>query len=244
MRSATRVSASDADWGTNSAGVPHNHKFGAGLVNAAAAVALATNWMNLEPLQTIRTTETDLSIPIPDNDQIGVARTYTITNAGFRVERVALTVTAPHQRYGDLAITLVSPSGTQSRLAEVHNSYGSSYAGWTLTTVRHWGEQAKGTWRVQIADLVASKTGTLQALDLLIQGSSPPGSLSISPGYGGQYLTLRAAAPGWSYLLETSTDIQNWRPLGMLKLDSHGRAVFVDANRTDSARFYRARLLQ
>ena len=244
MRSATKVSPSDSDWWTNSAGVPHNHKFGAGLVNAGAAVILATNWMSLDPVQSLHATETNLSIAIPDNNPLGITRTFTISNAGFRVERVALTVTAPHQRYGDLAITLVSPSGTQSRLAENHTSSEPGYEGWTLTTVRHWGEVAKGTWTVHIADLAPSKTGTLEALDVLIQGSSPGACLSAMSWNGAQYLTLRAAAPGWNYLLETSPDLQNWVPLGMLRLDLRGRAVFVDVNLADRAQFYRARLLQ
>jgi subtilisin-like proprotein convertase family protein len=244
MRSAAKVNSNDPDWWTNSAGVQHNYKFGAGLVNAGAAVALATNWINLAPLNTVRTMETNLSISIPDNNQSGITRTFTISNVGFRVERVALTVTAPHQCYGDLAITLVSPSGTQSRLAENHTSSGPGYEGWTLTKVRHWGEQAKGTWTVHIADLAPSKTGTLEALDVLIQGSSPRAFLSGMVGSGGQYLTLRAAAPGWTYLLETSADLRSWGPLRMLKLDLHGRALFVDMNLADHARFYRARLLQ
>ena len=243
MRSATKVSPADSDWWTNASGLAHNHKLGAGLVNAGAAVTLGLDWANLAPLQTLSQGEQGLSVAIPDNNPAGVVRSFFFTNEAFRVERVALTLTAPHSRYGDLAITLISPAGTQSRLAELHSSQGSSYDGWTLTTVRHWGEQVRGTWKVQIADLSPSHTGSLQELQLLVQGSNPHATLSITTSPVGQRVNLRAPAPGWTYLLEISNDLQLWQALGITKLDAHGRGLFFDASPVTDRRFYRARLL-
>jgi subtilisin-like proprotein convertase family protein len=243
LRSARKVSPGDPDWWTNAAGIAHNHKFGAGLVDAGAAVALATNWAGLGPRQSLEVALTNLSIVISDSDPAGITCTFTITNQGFRVERVALLVTAPHPRYGDLAITLVSPSGIRSRLAEAHGSYGASYEGWTLTTVRHWGEQANGVWKVQIADQVPSYSGTLQGLGLVIQGSVPQPRLVLASDRGAWRVTLLAAAPAWIYLMEGSDDLATWSPLSTLKVGPQGRAAYVDLHPPSQKRFYRARLV-
>ena len=242
MRSATKIVPLDPGWGTNSAGILHHHKFGAGLVNANSALKLAQHWAGLGPLQTLVNGQTNLARPIPDNQTAGITQTFAITNENFRVERVALTVTAPHPRYGDLAITLISPAGTASRLAEVHNSVGPSYQAWPLTTVRHWGEHAKGVWQAQVADLVPGETGTLQALELQIQGSTPQAALTITTVSGSMLPTLAAAAPGWVYYLAGSTNLQSWIPLSRLTINDQGQATYVDISAPYPWRFYRALL--
>lgn len=243
MRSATRIAPEDADWSTNSAGLAHNHKFGAGLLNAGAAIQLATHWLNLDPLTHLSLLQTNLNLPVPDNDPVGVTVAFTVTNTGFRVEQVALTVTLPHQKWGDLAITLVSPGGTQSRLAELHNSAGSGYDGWTLLSVRDWGEAGQGTWLVQIADLAPANTGTLEALQLDFYGSTPSATLQASRSNHATQLVLEAAAAGWTYALETSTNLTDWATLGSMPIGTDGRASRLDASALTAQRFYRARLL-
>lgn len=240
LRSATKVSAYDADWSTNSAGIAHNHKFGAGLVNAGAAVALAGAWCPLGPAAHLSLLQTNLVVPIPDNDPTGVTLAFSVTNVDFRVEHAVLTVTLPHDHYGDLAITLTSPGGTASRLAELHNSTGTSYDAWPLHSVRHWGESAQGTWTVQIADLAAFNTGTLNALQLDLYGSMPQASLAANLTNNAAQLELRAPAPGWRYQLETSTNLVNWVPLTTLQIDTTGQARFIDPDSAGARKFYRA----
>lgn len=242
MRSATKVEPGDSDWWTNSAGLVHNHKFGAGLVNGNSAISLATKWTGLDSMQTIEILQTNLAMPIPDNNPTGVTQTFVITNEGFRVERVGLTVTAPHPRYGDLAITLISPAGTSSRLAEVHNSSGPGYQAWLLTTVRHWGEHAKGLWKVQVADLVPDETGSLEALDLQIQGTTPQATLAVTAVSNSMRVDLRAAAPGWTYYVQASSDLQSWTPLSSVAINNQGQGTYVDIAPTEAWRFYRALL--
>lgn len=241
MRSAKRVSSNDGDWWTNSAGIAHNHKFGAGLIDAGKGTAMAANWMNLEPRQTINVSEKNLSLRIPDNNSAGIVRAYSVTNDGFRVEHVALTITAPHPRHGDLSIMLFSPSGACSRLAEPHASSGPGYQTWTFTSVRHWGESAKGTWTVKILDSAPSHVGTLEALDLELQGSVPRASLSFTLEKENRRLLLRAAAPGWIYVLETSSNLTTWQPVGLLPIGTQGSAVFVESKGANNQRFFRAR---
>jgi subtilisin-like proprotein convertase family protein len=244
MRSATKIQPGDADWWTNSAGIVHNHKFGAGLVNGNSAINLATKWKDLGPMQTIDVLQTNLAMAIPDNESAGITETFLVTNDDFRVERVSLTVTAPHPRFGDLAITLTSPAGTSSRLAEVHTSVGASYQAWPLTTVRHWGEHAKGVWTARVADLVPGETGTLQALDLQIQGTTPQETLSITNVGNSFRVALQVAAPGWIYTVQASSNLQSWTPLSTVTVNNQGLATYVDINPPYMWRFYRAVLTE
>jgi kexin len=242
LRSATKVSPADPDWSTNTAGIAHNHRFGGGLANAAVAVTLATNWSNLGPAASLALLQTNLGLAVPDNTPAGVSLEFVVTNAGFRVEHATLTVTLPHPHYGDLAITLISPGGAVSRLAELHPSSGGSYDGWTLNSVWHWGEPAQGTWTVRIADLAAGHDGTLAALRLDLHGSVPVASLSASRNGTSTVCVLHAAAPGWRYVLQTSPDMTSWAAAGSAIVGLDGQAGFVLANSPTAQQFYRARL--
>ena len=242
MRSAAKVSPGDPDWSANRAGLAHNHKFGGGLANASAAVGLAPHWSNLGPEVTLSQLQTNLNLPIPDNTPAGVSLYFVATNAGFRVEHATLTVSLPHAHYGDLGITLTSPGGTVSRLAEMHPSTGGSYAGWTLNSVRHWGEPALGTWAVRIADLAAGNTGTLNSLRLDLHGSVPVASLAASRIGADTVCRLQVAAPGWRYVLQTSADMAAWADAGPVTVGLDGQALLVLSNTPASRQFYRARL--
>ena len=244
LRSSKKIQPADADWATNSAGIAHNYKFGGGLMNAQAGVALATNWAMLGPVTNLDKLQTNLNLAIPDNNVFGLARTFTFTNTNFRVENVTLTLTAPHTYWGDVVVTLTSPSGMQSRLTEANahadSSYG--YQAWTLNTVRHWGEKAAGTWTVRVADVASGDTGTLQALDLKLYGSTPQAHLSVTRTNGNVRLDLQAPAPGWSYAIETSSNFVNWATITNLAIPTSGKTNTLDTLAADH-RFYRALLL-
>ena len=246
LRSATRIIPADPDWQTNRAGIAHNHKAGAGLVNAGAALSLASSWTCLEPMDTLSALQTNLVVPIPDNNANGITRQFTLTNAGFRVEHVLLTVTAPHGNHGNLAITLTSPSGLQSRLAERHNSDGYGYNAWTFTSVRHWGEKAEGVWTVTLADLAQGTTGTLNALHLQLQGSRPRPRLALSRTNSVCRVAVSAAAPGWPCVIETASVLPSspelWQTAGTVMIGAGGQALLLLTNSAAGAVFYRARL--
>ncbi len=172
IRSATQVSPSDADWSTNAAGYTFNHLFGAGLVNAEAAIALATNqWTNLGPQVVTTLVRTNLNQIIPDNTPEGISQTFTLFTTNMRVEHVTVTLDIQHPYRGDLAITLTSPSGMESRLAETHYDYNADYPGWTFSSVRHWGEEAQGTWTLNIADNGEEDEGALRWVRLNFYGT-------------------------------------------------------------------------
>ncbi len=170
IRTAQKISATDSDWSDNSAGFHFNHKFGAGLIDATAAVNLAANWVNLPPaLSTNAPLSGALPASIPDNNPTGVTRTFQITSP-VRVEHTTVTIDLTHTFRGDLEITLTSPSGMTSKLAEEHSDGGNDMH-WTFSSVRHWGELATGTWTLKIADMAAQDTGTLNAATLTLSGA-------------------------------------------------------------------------
>lgn len=181
MRSATQVSPTDADWSTNAAGLKFNHKFGAGMVNAAAAIALAQNWTNLPAATSQNLARNSLALAIPDNSATGAAVTFDLSNhANLRAEHVTVTVNITHASRGHLAVTLTSPQGTVSRLAEKHPDTGDNYANWTFMTVRNWGEPTQGVWTLRVSDLTSGTTGTLSSATLAVHGT-PAAPLNRRP---------------------------------------------------------------
>jgi subtilisin-like proprotein convertase family protein len=177
VKSAKKIDSGDPDWITNGAGLHFNHKYGAGEVDAAAAVQLASSWTNLgENIKTEVLTQ-GLVTPIPDNKEAGVEFILHVESDHFRVEHALLTTSIKHPKRGQLEITLTSPDGTESRLATLRRKDKGSHYEWTFLSVRHWGEMAKGDWKVRIADRVKGKTGTVQSLKLTLWGAAPNGAL-------------------------------------------------------------------
>jgi len=118
IQSAKKVDIADTDWIDNGAGFHFNHKYGAGLVDAKAAVDLASTWNNLGP-QKSTTTTNNTSTPIPSSAT--VTRTFTVGGDELRVEHVTLRLTVEDIKKGDLEIRLTSPSGTVSVFCLEHN---------------------------------------------------------------------------------------------------------------------------
>ena len=210
MRSAKKVNPTDTDWKVPvaPANINHNHKFGAGLIDATAAVNLAQGWTNL-PAQIVRTnSQTGLSVAIPNQNPTGITREFVIAATNnIRVEHVTVTVNINHTARGNLRITLTSPSGTVSRLAEVRSDSNDNYANWKFMTVRNWGENAAGTWLLKISDESGTSNttgGTLTQATMEIFGSAaapinpPPSITLISPSDGSVF------SPGTTINFETT----------------------------------------
>lgn len=210
MASARKVNPSDADWITNAAGFHFNHKFGAGLVNATAAVNLATTWSPLGPQINRTLSQTGLALTIFNQNTIGVTRQFVVSPANnLRVEHVTVKVNINHTARGNLKITLTSPSGTVSRLAEVHSDSGDNYPDWTFMTVRNWGENGVGTWQLKITDESGTGNtlgGTLTAATMTLFGTAlipanPPPSVTLtSPSTGAVF------SPGTAVTLSATAD--------------------------------------
>lgn len=172
IRSARKVNPADAGWTTNGAGRNIHYKFGLGAIDAAAAVSLAQTFPFRGAEQIFASPLTSVSQPIPDNNATGISATIPV-GANLTVERVQVVINAPHPRIGDLRVTLTSPSGTTSLLADVRFDTTPGYTDHVYTSVRHWDELAHGLWSLTIADAAAGNTGSFGSWQLKIYGASP-----------------------------------------------------------------------
>jgi proprotein convertase subtilisin/kexin type 2 len=184
-QSARQNDPTDAGWTTGSA-PPHyhfNHKYGFGVADAGSAVLLASTWTSLVGAQlSYTTTLVSPNKAIPDNNSTGVSSSINVTGSGISsIEFVEITFSAANHPYAaDLAITLTSPAGTVSQLAETHTCFNDSgqslatcpvpYSGWVFGSARHLGEAADGIWTLTVKDGAPSDTGTFQSWKLKFYG--------------------------------------------------------------------------
>ena len=182
IRSAYKFKPTDAGWATNSAGFSFNHNFGAGLIDATAAVNMASTWTNL-PTQVSETSlQSGLSVAVPDNNATGITRSFDFSASNLRVEHVTVRLSVTHTARGNLEIILTAPGGMTSRLAEVRPDSGDHYSSWTFSSVRHWGQDSRGTWSLTIADRSTtgnSTGGTVTLAEVKIFGTQ---ATPVNPG--------------------------------------------------------------
>jgi kexin len=175
----------DYDWTTNAAGLHINHKYGYGRIDAGAAVLAASSWA---PVGTEYTSETTSSpnLAIPDGLGAGscgpwVADVLSIAD-DLSIESVEVNFQSQHTYWGDLEILLVSPSGTESMLAEYHNGSGEEFApGWTFGVERLIGESSLGTWTLKARDCFAADSGNIQNWSVKVFGTAEPTFCSAGP---------------------------------------------------------------
>jgi subtilisin-like proprotein convertase family protein len=134
IRTAMQNDPTDADWQVNGAGLRVNHKYGFGAVNAAEAVQMAidrarqplgsellvsSGWQTLAPVvgqlpDTVHRGQPGGVQPIPDYAMLRDAITF--TGLTGKVSDVEVKLWASHDRYADLDVWLVSPSGRRVQL--------------------------------------------------------------------------------------------------------------------------------
>ncbi len=185
VRSAAKNDPTDTDWVDNGAGFHFNHKYGAGMVDAGAAVALASTWTNLPPQTYQRKTQFNINAAIPDNLVYGTQRTFSFAaDEDIRIEKATVEVQIDHPRRGTLKISLTSPWGSTDQLAPLRPDDQNPNIYWTFSTTRHWGEHARngnnGSWQLTVVDEDGGAapgvgdgfTGTLKFAALTLYGSS------------------------------------------------------------------------
>ena len=179
MRTAVKADPTDSDWitanrtdhVTGNATVPFhfNHKYGAGLVDATAAVSLSGNWTNLGPQksETISTNSTS-AIAASGN----VTRTFT-SNSSLRTEHATLQLTITDIPKGNLTITLTSPGNTTSTFCEPHGDAVNKFTDWKFMSIRNWAENSNGNWTLTVTNN-GTTTGNLTDATLVVYGTSTP----------------------------------------------------------------------
>lgn len=175
---ATKYEDRHAIWERNGAGFSHSHQHGFGLLNAWRMVNAAKIWESVPYLASYT------SPTLMEERSIGqsLELVWNVTAADLEqsaiktLEHVAVTVTITHPRRGNLEIKLFCPSGISSLIGAIRtiDTDPSGYIDWTFSTVRCWGEEAEGTYRISIIDtgekLMAK--GTVKQWHLTLYGSS------------------------------------------------------------------------
>jgi subtilisin-like proprotein convertase family protein len=186
VRTANKIDANDPGWVTNGAGFHFNVKYGAGLVDAAAATTLATTWTNLPAMETFTVSAPVLALAIPDGNPAGVAHTFSVAaSESLRVEHVTVHVDATHPYRGNLEWFLTSPSGVRVRLARARLNDTGADLDWTFMTTHFWGERSEGNWSLQVVDPTVGDVGTLNGATVMFFGTPvagpPPAPVITSP---------------------------------------------------------------
>lgn len=176
---AQKVDVNLADWQKNGAGLFHSHKHGFGLMRAWRLVNAAKIWTMVPWLTSVSYDSGDVHIEIPKSTPLKI--THTVTEEDIRgfnlvtLEHVQMTLTVDHPCRGCLEILLYCPHGTKSVIGvprKPDNST-SGFSGWTFSSVRCWGENPVGDWRLIITDTDSSSHGSgyLKKWKLKLYGS-------------------------------------------------------------------------
>ncbi|MBL8912017.1 MAG: S8 family serine peptidase [Archangium sp.] len=178
--SARKADPSNAGWANNGAGLHVHHKFGFGVVDANAAVALARTIVPVGPELSVESQLESPGTAIADNGA-AVTSSTTISNSGIgHIEAIEIEVTIPHMRTGDLEIVL-SRTGVASVTDLLHPPHScfdpdtnsndcSDIDAFVFTSVRHLDEPADGTWTLSVRDRRTGNTGTFTSWKLRIFG--------------------------------------------------------------------------
>lgn len=172
VRTAKKIDPNDGSWVTNGAGFHFNVKYGAGLVDAAAATTMATTWTNLAAMQTFSISAPALALEIPDGNATGAAHPFSVSSDDkLRLEHVTVHVNATHPYRGNLEWYLTSPSGVRVRLARARLNDTGANLDWTFMTTHFWGERSEGNWSLQVVDPTVGDVGTLDNATITFFGT-------------------------------------------------------------------------
>ncbi|MGF1488098.1 MAG: S8 family serine peptidase, partial [Prochloraceae cyanobacterium] len=198
--SAVNSDPTSPSWQTNGAtnwnggGLTFSHDFGAGLVDAKAAVRLAETWTTQKTSANEATpvvvTSTDTLLTIPDNDPNGISSTVNVAS-GLDIDYVEVDLNIDRNFIGDLEVTLTSPDGTVSTLINrpgqmlepgpIQELFGlplpvngssQNNLDFVFGSTQHWGETGVGDWTLTVKDLKTGDLGRLNNWSLTLYGDS------------------------------------------------------------------------
>ena len=229
IRTAVKVDPSNGEWITNAAGLEFNENYGAGMVDALAAVSAALAVGNdntflpeaVDPYVKSRffLTDADPNSPdngsVPDNNGESLLIEFDMTQTddevplplpNLKVEHVELSATIITERRSDLEIVLISPNGTESALQTPNpDNDEQSIFRWNFMTTRNWGEGSAGSWVVRITDQATGNPAIVNNMSLVVNGSvdptAPVGSIPLL--ISTRFLNLDQGSP-FTYRVETT----------------------------------------
>lgn len=187
--SARPVDAANPGWTTNAArdwnggALRFSNDHGFGLLDATAALRLAETWFATGAVaQTAANrvmAQATAATPVAIPDLASVSQALALGQA-IRIDRVEVAVDLRHSWQGDVSVTLVAPSGTESVLvhrpgvAPGGTGYGSAADNIVFSLASHAfrGENAAGTWTLRVADHASGLVGTLNSWRLSAIGEA------------------------------------------------------------------------
>lgn len=207
VHTARRTDLNNADWRQNGAGLWVNHNYGFGAIDAGAAVSAALSYIPLGPEISATTGLRTVATAIPDGS--GVARSSVAVTNVVSLEYVEVYLSATHTNRGQLNVTLISPSGTRSVLAETRTvddnaAADPGYSRWRFTSARHWDELSAGTWTIEVSDPVSGETGTFDSYEIVFYGTDPDIPVPSKPQVLAPIGAIAIVAPTYSWTTSTN----------------------------------------
>lgn len=167
--------------GYNGGGFHHSTDFGFGLLDAQAAIRLAETWKADGTSATMATATGSGALNRTFDAATGVVTGKINLASDVLVHKAVVHVEINHQNWGDLKISLVSASGTESVLLDGpgtapgvagHGFNGSEQLSWDLTTEQFWGEKSVGDWTLKVQDIATGYSGTISTWKLTVEGDA------------------------------------------------------------------------
>ncbi|XP_061173192.1 furin-like protease kpc-1 isoform X2 [Saccostrea echinata] len=162
VMTARKANLDAPDWTTNGVGRLVSHSFGFGLMDAGAMVRLARNWTTVPPQHICEIRSQERNKQIPMNGKM-VVSLFTDGCKGTNnyvkyVEHVQARITLTAARRGEIEIYLTSPRNTKSTLLarRARDISREGFNNWAFMTTHNWGEEAEGTWFLQIENGASS----------------------------------------------------------------------------------------
>lgn len=181
-RTARRNDSGSAGWQPNGAGLSIHPYYGFGVVDAAAATALAHSWTSVGGSASLRSCRYARTPAAALRDGTTVPDTIAVgADCPIRqIEFVEVGFSATHSYSGDLRVELqrsepASPPAVLAASRTCRTDTGArrscgSYDNWVFGSVRNLDEPAQGKWTLAVSDAVAGDEGTWDAWSLTIWG--------------------------------------------------------------------------
>jgi subtilisin-like proprotein convertase family protein len=189
--SAYAPSPSAAGFSTNGAtdvnggGMHFSNDLGFGVVDANVAVNLARAWTEQSTSANMDTT----TLSQAQSFSVGINGTgvSTVVDASNeRIQHVQISLNDTGLLAANTELTLISPDGTKSVLLDntgmegtTDETGGLDLTGDQITSNAFWGENAAGTWTLQVTDTNGTVVGTVQNWSLTVLGDAGAGAAPL-----------------------------------------------------------------
>uniref|UniRef100_A0A7E4VES7 P/Homo B domain-containing protein n=1 Tax=Panagrellus redivivus TaxID=6233 RepID=A0A7E4VES7_PANRE len=170
------------DWHVNGAGLVVSYKFGFGLMDAYEFVRQGKTWQNVPQFKACATEFPGFAKRSVSSNFDTIITFETDACKGLSneinfLEHVQLVADIDHQRRGNLALWLVSPSGTKTRLLKPRpkDTSNAGFHFWPFTSLHTWGENPRGRWQLMVDDTsnnASPSSGVINNISLIIYGTT------------------------------------------------------------------------